>query len=320
MKFSIVIPLFNKAGLVEVAVRSVLAQSLAPLEVIVVDDGSTDDGPDRVLAMARADSRVRLVRQRNAGVSQARNHGIGLARGDWIGFLDADDWQHPDLLRNLAHAHASFPEADFLASGFRCIDSAHEPQPWAVPAVNRVERVDDLRRRWMRDIPFFTGCVAIRAQRLRAMQPCFPAGESWGEDLDLWFRVAERSPVALVRAQLAAYRTAVSGSLSSGHATGPAPYLVRMRERALSGELPAGQRESALWYVAQQEISIARGLLAEGRRAEARQVLWRARSQVYGIRWWLTAAMLMLPGAIAQRWQSWRTSASAAYSHQGVTE
>lgn len=318
MKFSIVIPLYNKAALVEAAVRSVLAQSLAPFEVIVVDDGSTDDGPDRVLAIA--DSRVRLVRQRNAGVSQARNHGIGLARGDWIGFLDADDWQHPELLRNLAHAHESFPQADFLASGFRCVEGADDPQPWAVPATNPVERLDDLRRRWMRDIPFFTGSVAIRAERLRAMQPCFPVGESCGEDLDLWFRVAEASPVALVRAQLAAYRTTVHGSLSSAHVTGVAPYLVRMRERALSGQLPAGQRESALWYVAQQEISIARGLLAEGRRAEARQVLWRARSQVYGVRWWLTAAMMMLPGAIAQRWQSWRIAASAAYSHQGAAE
>jgi glycosyltransferase involved in cell wall biosynthesis len=166
MKFSIVIPLYNKAALVEAAVRSVLAQSLPPLEVIVVDDGSTDDGPDRVLAIA--DSRVRLVRQRNAGVSQARNHGIGLARGDWIGFLDADDWQHPDLLRNLALAHERVPQADILATGFRCMEGTHEPQPWDVPAVNAVERVDDLRRRWMRDIPFFTGSVAIRAERLRA--------------------------------------------------------------------------------------------------------------------------------------------------------
>jgi cellulose synthase/poly-beta-1,6-N-acetylglucosamine synthase-like glycosyltransferase len=318
MKFSIVIPLYNKAALVEAAVRSVLAQSLPPLEVIVVDDGSTDDGPDRVLAIA--DSRVRLVRQRNAGVSQARNHGIGLARGDWIGFLDADDWQHPDLLRNLALAHERVPQADILATGFRCMEGTHEPQPWDVPAVNAVERVDDLRRRWMRDIPFFTGSVAIRAERLRAMQPCFPAGESCGEDLDVWFRVAEHSPVALVRAQLAAYRTAVAGSLSSAHVTGLAPYLVRMRQRALAGELPPGQRHSALWYVSQQQISVARGLLAVGRRAEAPKHLWGARSEVFSVRWWLTAFMLLLPGAMAHRWQSWRLAASAVYSHQGAAE
>ena len=318
MKFSIVIPLYNKADLVEAAVRSVLAQSLAPLEVIVVDDGSTDDGPGRVAALR--DSRVRLVRQRNAGVSEARNHGIALARGDWIGFLDADDWQHPDLLRNLAHAHASVPQADMLAAGFRCIQGLDEPQPWSVAAVNPVEVVDDLRRRWMVDIPFFTGCVAIRAQRLRAMQPCFRPGESCGEDLDVWFRVAETSPVALVRAPLAAYRTAVAGSLSSAHRTELAPFLGRMRQRALAGELPAGQRRSALWFVAQQEITLARDLLAAGERAAARRSLWRARYAAFGKRWLLTALMLLLPGGVANRWQSWRLAGSAVYSHQGAAE
>ena len=318
MNFSIVIPLYNKAALVEAAVRSALAQSLPPLEVIVVDDGSTDDGPERVAALG--DPRVRLVRQRNAGVSQARNHGIAVARGDWIAFLDADDWQHPELLRHWAQAHASVPQADILAAGFRCFEGMHEPQPWAIPAVNAVEVVDDLRRRWMIDIPFFTGSVAIRAQRLRAMQPCFPPGESCGEDLDVWFRAAETSPVALVRAPLAAYRTAVAGSLSSGHRTELAPFLGRMRQRALAGELPAGQRHSALWFVAQQEITLARDLLSAGRRAEARQAFWRARYAAFGKRWLLTALMLLLPGAVADRWQGWRLAASAVHSHQGATE
>lgn len=315
MNFSIVIPLYNKAGLVEAAVRSVLAQSFAPLEVIVVDDGSTDDGPARVEAIG--DSRVRLVRQANAGVSQARNHGIALARGDWIGFLDADDWQHPDLLRNWARAHVNVPQADMLATGFRCIEGTHVPEPWAVAATSPVEVVTDLPRRWMVDIPFFTGSVAIRAQRLRWMQPCFPPGESCGEDLDVWFRVAETSSVAVVRAPLAAYRTAVAGSLSSAHGTELAPFLARMRERALAGVLPAHQADSALWFVAQQEITLARDLLAAGRRAEAKEALERARYASLGKRWLLTALMLRLPGVVASRWQSWRLASSAVYSHQG---
>jgi hypothetical protein len=317
MNFSIVIPLYNKAALVEAAVRSVLAQSFAPLEVIVVDDGSTDHGAERVAAIG--DSRVRLVRQPNAGVSQARNHGIALARGEWIGFLDADDWQHPDLLRNWAHAHVSAPDADILAAGFRCIGANEDPEPWSVSAMNPVEVVTDLPRRWMVDIPFFTGSVAIRAKRLRSMQPCFPPGESCGEDLDVWFRVAESRPVALVRAPLAAYRTAVAGSLSSAHRTGLAPFLARMRQRALTGELPERQRDSALWFVAQQEITLARSLLAAGRRLEAKEALRRARYAAFGKRWTVTALMLMLPGVVASRWQSWRLAASAVYSNQGST-
>jgi glycosyltransferase involved in cell wall biosynthesis len=316
MNFSVVIPLYNKAAYVEAAVRSVLAQTLPPLEAIVVDDGSQDGGADRIEALGV--SRVRVVRQANAGVSSARNHGISLARGDWIAFLDADDWQHPTLLANLARAHAACPEADLVAAGFRCVEgSAEEIEAWP-QAPGEIELVHDLHARWMRDIPFFTGSVAVRASRLRAMQPCFPPGESHGEDLDVWFRVAEGSPVALVRSQLAAYRVAAAGSLSANHRRELAPYLHRMRERALAGRLPAAQRHAALWFVAQQEITIARDLLSDGRRRDALRALMRARYAAGGKRWLLTVALLLLPGAVAGRWQRWRLSDSSVFSHGGA--
>ena len=320
MKFSVVIPLYNKARFIESAVRSVLAQTVPALEVIVVDDGSTDGGAE--LVEARQFDRVRVVRQANAGVSAARNHGIALARGDWIAFLDADDWHHPALLANLARAHDVCPEAQVLAAGFRCIEDIQGApiEPWAPPGMFcEVELIEDLRARWMKRSPFFTGSVAVRAELLRRLQPCFPVGESYGEDLDLWFRLGDESPVALVHAQLAAYRIAVADSLSAAHRPELPPSIVRMRQRALDGSMPARHRRAALWFVAQQEISLARELIATGRRREALRVLWQARYACLGYRWQLTAAMVLLPGQLAGRWQRWRLGAGSLFSHQGTS-
>lgn len=98
---SVLIPTYNCAGHIVTALESVAAQTVgrAGVEVIVVDDGSTDDTGDRVAAFAEKSSlALRYVRQTNAGVAAARNHGLRLARGDVIAFLDADDWWYPTKL------------------------------------------------------------------------------------------------------------------------------------------------------------------------------------------------------------------------------
>ncbi len=321
MNFSVVIPLYNKARFIEGAVLSALSQTHPPFEVIVVDDGSTDESAEIVECIR--DPRVRLVRQANAGVSAARNHGIRQARGDWVAFLDADDWHHPSFLANLVRAHRAVPDADVLATGFLRLVQGAQPAAWALPAGGgEIERIDDLRARWMKGIPLFTSSVAVRTERLRAMQACFAEGESCGEDLDLWFRLSDETPVALVNAPLAAYRAAVTGSLSSAHhhtANELPPYLNRMRARALSGLMPEPQRQSALWFVAQQEITLARELLATGQRREAIRWLAQARYAARGRRWQITMLMaLLMPAGITARWQRWRLRTGDSFAQQGT--
>src|SRR6185295_2750617 len=98
---SVVVPTYNRARLVVRAVESVLAQTRPPDELIVVDDGSTDDTP---AALARFGDRVRLVSQRNAGAAAARNNGLALASRPWAAFLDSDDVWVPDHLHLLDDA------------------------------------------------------------------------------------------------------------------------------------------------------------------------------------------------------------------------
>ena len=94
---SVVIPLYNKGKYIERAISSVLAQSFPPLEVIVVDDGSTDDGPEKVLKLKNP--KIALIQQENKGPGAARNAGLAIAKGKYIAFLDADDEWYPSFLK-----------------------------------------------------------------------------------------------------------------------------------------------------------------------------------------------------------------------------
>lgn len=103
IRISVVIPTYNRAGQVPAAVRCVLAQTHAPHEVIVVDDGSTDGTAE---ALAPLMDRIRYIKTENRGVSAARNRGIREATGDWIAFLDSDDTWTPEKLRRQAECVA----------------------------------------------------------------------------------------------------------------------------------------------------------------------------------------------------------------------
>lgn len=120
-RFSVIIPVFNGEPFLARAIESVLGQSWPAHEVIVVDDGSLD----ATSAVAAAyGGRIRYVRQENAGVSAARNRGAALASGDWLAFLDADDWYYPDRLRRHGEWISEDPGLDFLTGDYHYVDEA----------------------------------------------------------------------------------------------------------------------------------------------------------------------------------------------------
>ena len=312
MKFSVVVPLYNKAPYIESALQSVLEQTMQDFEIIVVDDGSIDDGAELVSAMG--DSRIRLVRQANGGVSRARNAGIEMARGEWVAFLDADDWLHPDYFASLIEAQQQHPDADVVSTLFMTIDHTdHDvwPPQWRLPVHPfPVERIVDLPVRWMQSPTLHTSAVAVRTSRLAAMQPCFAPGESVGEDIDLWLRLGEVSPIVLVQVPLVAYRSSVQNSLSGAIPRLVVPaFMHRMRDRGLgrSGAMTSADRRSLLKLVSHMEVTLAREALAGGSRAKAVKMLFGNCRVGRSLRWWSTAAMVLLfPGPLVRHWETWR--------------
>jgi len=306
--FSVVVPLYNKAAHIQSTLLSSLAQQWPPHEIIVVDDGSTDGGS--VIVEGLGERSIRLFKQPNGGVARARNSGIAHATGDWIVFLDADDWHHPLFLSSLAAVIARHPDVDMVAAQYQSIPAARfeTPSAWPVAVENAaVELITDLPRRWLQGASFFTSSVAVRASRLKAMAPGFPPGENFGEDLDLWFRLAELTPIALHSAPLVA-RVWVPDGLSVVHvARTEPPFMLRMEARALARTLPPALAASTLEFVDHNRVSLARNAISAGQRGLALRLLWRARRHGLSKRWVVSALMAAFaPGGLVHRWQTWR--------------
>ncbi len=120
-KFSAIIAVFNGGKTLARAIDSVLNQSAPAYELIIVDDGSTDNTAET--AKSYSHPRITYLKQKNAGVSSARNLGARIATGDWLSFLDADDWYFPDRLKQHSDWIAEEPELDLLTADFQYINS-----------------------------------------------------------------------------------------------------------------------------------------------------------------------------------------------------
>lgn len=194
-RVSVVIPSYNYGAFVAETVESALAQTVRPHEVIVVDDGSTDDTRARLAPYA---DRVRYVHQANRGLSAARNHGIAEATGDWIALLDADDLWHPEKTALQLRALERYPEA-------RLIGAAAGPRdlPERLPAESAIRPLDVLA--FLLRAPFAPSSALIR-------RDCFDVVGGFDEQLravedrDMWLRIAVDHPAILVETPCWWYR------------------------------------------------------------------------------------------------------------------
>lgn len=211
---SVVVPAYNSGRFIGEAIESVLQQGHRELELLVVDDGSTDDTPE---VLARYGSRVTLIRQANAGAAAARNAGMRLARGRYVAFLDADDvWLPGKLAAQLAHLE-QHPDVSLCCtwwdlmhpdSSGTYIVHAHEPHRNALDGAgySKLTYADLLL-----DCEVWTSTVVLRRELLERLGGFNPALRR-GQDYDYWLRASRVTPIHRLDSALALYR------MGSGHA------------------------------------------------------------------------------------------------------
>lgn len=208
---SVIVPCYNAAAFLPATLRSVLAQSGFDLQIIVVDDGSTDGSPELV---ARDFPGVTLVRQPNAGVAAARNTGLAHARHDWVAFIDADDLWLPGKLQAQCALLASQPEAGMAYTAWQ-VWASSEPEPAAEWLSQLAHQAAD-RTQWqgasgwiypelLVDCVVWTSSVLVR-HALLTQAGGFDEALRIGEDWDLWLRLSRLTAILRVAQPLALYR------------------------------------------------------------------------------------------------------------------
>ena len=247
MKFSVIIPLYNKAPYVRKALESVLAQTYTDYELIIVDDGSTDGSftiakqfIDERLKIKGTEDEVKgyrlkvkgsengeadtnaynlspinyklnayklspinykLIRQANSGVSAARNTGVALSQGDYVAFLDADDWWAPTYLERMAQLIEDYPDAGLYASNYYYHKDGINIIKVDIPTGYFNYPTEYFKNFAM---PVWTGAAMIPRKVYDEMGG-FPFGIKLGEDFLLWAKIALQYKVAFLNEPLAYY-------------------------------------------------------------------------------------------------------------------
>lgn len=232
---SVIIPAYNCESFIGRAVQSVLDQDYRDLEIIVINDGSTDN---TVQALAPIQDRICLLQQKNAGVAAARNAGLRIARGELVAFLDADDWWAPSRLSVQLAALKSFPETGMVFSDFAVADSTGanlmprgirwkygsvrnaDTTPWQKIFCNSVSVHWDGSEIYQHAAVAYQGHIAqklfcgnfintstvlLRREVIERFGE-FDQTLDTEEDYDYWLRVANEWPLAYVDAPLATFR------------------------------------------------------------------------------------------------------------------
>jgi|SRR5690606_725998 len=198
--FSVVIPLYNKEISVKSTIESVLNQTFDNFELIVVDDGSTDASPYIVSEIK--DDRIKLIRQKNQGVSVARNRGVKEAKYKWIAFLDGDDLWKENHLVEILKMMDKYPDRNVYVTSFEYSDGRYM---YKLPRNVEIFKIDNYFKESLKEYLICTDVIVINKESFNIVGG-FNENLNRGEDLDLWARLAREYEVIKSSKVTAIYR------------------------------------------------------------------------------------------------------------------
>ncbi len=268
VRVSAVIAVYNGARTIDRAIESVLKQDFSGCEIVVVDDGSTDSTVERLKQWG---DKIRIVRQANRGPSVARNNGVGIATGEYVAFLDADDAWMPGKLGRAVAALEAEPEAVLAYSNFTPVDDSGREirERFFEEYSDHAPSMEELLTRWW---PILTSTVVMRRDTFQRCGGFSEEFRSAGyEDPYLWLMAREHGKFVYLNEPLVVYRaeTAVERTFKYGSGSAIFARLVRQRYGI------KGQGLAAHVIRAQVSALSHEGLLAmlRGDRKQARRAL-----------------------------------------------
>ena len=211
---SIIVPVYNVRPYLEQCVRSIIAQTYQDWECILVDDGSTDGSRELCDKLEAEEERLKVIHQKNQGVSAARNHGIEMSTGEYICFIDSDDWVGANYLTHLLSGMTA-KETDMVVTG--AIHESSKPTIHAPKESYRLRMEPEYTKAFIDNVGLFYGPCSIlyKSSIIKSNRIVFPKGLSFGEDTTFVFSYLQHvRDVVLTPFADYHYRIQTSGSLS----------------------------------------------------------------------------------------------------------
>jgi len=284
-QISVIIPLLNKGPYIKRALDSIFTQNFQDYEVIVIDGGSRDNGPD--IVRDYNDSRIKFIRQSGKGVSAARNQAVNASLSDLIAFLDADDEWLPKHLATIIELREKFPQAGAYTTAYKIKETndrlrwakyrAIPPSPWEGLIPNY------FRSAALGEFPVWTSAVCIPKNVFMEMGG-FVEDAWWGEDADLWGKIALKYPIAFSWEWGAIYHWDSEGRACGKPSLEVEPFVKTANNAIKKGLVPQNQLSDLSEYITRKEIYRAACNFSIGDNKKAYSILQKIDTNFFSIR------------------------------------